>query len=86
MLSAFEESSAACISEMLRHVSGGQYIEGVRMAEKFVLHVETLFSAIDDLSAQFKLAGAKGSSLSFCFLSFPTVSEGRELSPKTTIT
>lgn len=60
VLSAFEESSAACISEMLRHVSSGQYIEGVRMAEKFVLHVETLFSAIDDLSEQFKNAGAKG--------------------------
>lgn len=60
VLSAFEESSAACISEMLRHVSSGHYIEGVRMAEKFVLHVETLFSAIDDLSVQFKLAGTKG--------------------------
>jgi hypothetical protein len=60
VLSAFEESSAACISEMLRHVSSGQYIEGVRMAEKFVLHVETLFSAIDDLSDQFKDVRAKG--------------------------
>ena len=60
VLSAFEESSAACISEMLRFVSSGQYIEGVRMAEKFVLHVETLFSAIDDLSVQFKKAGTKG--------------------------
>lgn len=60
VLSAFEESSAACISEMLRHVSSGHYIEGVRMAEKFVLHVETLFSALDDLSVQFKRAGTKG--------------------------
>lgn len=60
VLSAFEESSAACISEMLRHVSSGMYLEGVRMAEKFVLHVETLFSAIDDLAIQFKYAGAKG--------------------------
>ncbi|KAM0749370.1 hypothetical protein T439DRAFT_290651 [Meredithblackwellia eburnea MCA 4105] len=59
VLSAFEESSAACISEMLRHVSSGHYVDGVRMAEKFVLHVETLFSAIDDLSEQFRLAGAK---------------------------
>jgi hypothetical protein len=62
VLSAFEESSAACISEMLRHVSSGQYVEGVRMAEKFVLHVETLFSAIDDLSVQFKQVRAKGES------------------------
>ncbi|KAK4703927.1 hypothetical protein P7C70_g2288, partial [Phenoliferia sp. Uapishka_3] len=59
VLSAFEESSAACISEMLRHVSSGHYIDGVRMAEKFVLHVETLFSAVDDLSEQFRQVGAK---------------------------
>ncbi|KAL8279045.1 hypothetical protein RQP46_008503 [Phenoliferia psychrophenolica] len=59
VLSAFEESSAACISEMLRHVSSGHYIDGVRMAEKFVLHVETLFSAVDDLSEQFRHVGAK---------------------------
>ncbi|GAA5851257.1 hypothetical protein JCM8547_004185 [Rhodosporidiobolus lusitaniae] len=59
ILSAFEESSAACISEMLRHVSGGHYMEGVGMAEKFVLHVETLFAAIDDLNRAFRAAGAK---------------------------
>ena len=62
ILSAFEESSAACISEMLRHVSSGHYMEGVGMAEKFVLHVETLFAAIDDLNAAFRAAGAKGAS------------------------
>lgn len=60
ILSAFEESSAACISEMLRHVSSGHYMEGVRMAEKFVLHVETLFAAIDDLNNAFRTAGSKG--------------------------
>ncbi|GAA6063123.1 hypothetical protein JCM10212_002326 [Sporobolomyces blumeae] len=59
ILSAFEESSAACISEMLRHVSSGHYVEGVRMAEKFVLHVETLFAAIDDLNSAFRAAGSK---------------------------
>ncbi|KWU43106.1 LIM domain-containing protein [Rhodotorula sp. JG-1b] len=59
ILSAFEESSAACISEMLRHVSSGHYMEGVGMAEKFVLHVETLFAAIDDLNEAFRNAGAK---------------------------
>lgn len=62
VLSTFEESSAACISEMLRHVSNGQYLEGVRMAEKFVLHVETLFAAIDDLGALFRAKNAKGAS------------------------
>lgn len=60
VLSTFEESAAACISEMLRFVSNGQYLEGVRMAEKFVLHVETLFAATDDLNALFRYAGDKG--------------------------
>ncbi|SPC62013.1 related to GTPase-activating protein of the rho/rac family (LRG1 protein) [Ustilago sp. UG-2017b] len=60
VLSAFEESSAACISEMLRHVSSGRYLGGVRMAEKFILHVEILFSAIDNLEANFRKEDAKG--------------------------
>ena len=60
VLSTFEESSAACISEMLRYVSNAQFMEGVRMAEKFVLHVETLFAAIDDLIAHFRAADSKG--------------------------
>lgn len=60
VLSAFEESSAACISEMLRHVSNGRYLGGVRMAERFILHVEILFSAIDDLERAFKAQHVKG--------------------------
>lgn len=60
VLSAFEESSAACISEMLRHVSSGRYLGGVRMAERFILHVEILFSAIDDIERAFRKAQAKG--------------------------
>lgn len=60
VLSAFEESSAACISEMLRHVSTRHYMDAVIMAEKFILHVEILFAAIDDLEAQFSMANAKG--------------------------
>ncbi|KAA1094676.1 hypothetical protein PGT21_028070 [Puccinia graminis f. sp. tritici] len=59
VLSTFEESSAACISEMLRHVSSGLYLEGVRMAGKFVLHVETLFAAIDDLDVIFRSKNAQ---------------------------
>ncbi|KAF9123604.1 hypothetical protein BGX30_001338 [Mortierella sp. GBA39] len=59
VLSAFEESSAGCISEMLLHVSNGSYYDGVQMAEKFILHVEILFSAIDDLEAQMKEVGDK---------------------------
>lgn len=57
VLSAFEESSAGCISEMLLHVSNGAYYDGVQMAEKFILHVEILFSAIDDLEIQMHEAG-----------------------------
>ena len=46
------ESAAACISDMLIHVSEGSYLEGLRMADYFVTHVEVLFGAIDDLVAQ----------------------------------
>jgi hypothetical protein len=53
VLSAFEESSAACISDMLRQVSNGQYLDAIRMSEKFILHVEVLFGAIDDLEHHF---------------------------------
>jgi hypothetical protein len=49
LLSAFEESSAACISDMLLHVSNGAYIEGSIMAARFIVHVEVLFGAIDQL-------------------------------------
>ncbi|KAI0072681.1 RhoGAP-domain-containing protein [Panus rudis PR-1116 ss-1] len=62
VLSAFEESSAACISDMLRQVSNGQYLEAIRMAEKFILHVEVLFATIDDLEFQFSRLGLKGMS------------------------
>ncbi|KAF8306792.1 RhoGAP-domain-containing protein [Clavulina sp. PMI_390] len=61
-LSAFEESSAACISDMLRHVSSVNYLDSIRMAEKFILHVEVLFAAIDDLEAHFALVKNKGMS------------------------
>ncbi|KAI9316614.1 hypothetical protein BX666DRAFT_2136106 [Dichotomocladium elegans] len=49
VLSAFEESSAVCISEMLLHVSNGAYVEGICLSERFLVHVEALFSAIDEL-------------------------------------
>ncbi|KAF9045826.1 RhoGAP-domain-containing protein [Hymenopellis radicata] len=62
VLSAFEESSAACISDMLRQVSNGQYLDAIRMAEKFILHVEVLFATIDDLEYQFARLNMKGMS------------------------
>lgn len=48
-LSAYEERSAGCISDMLLHVSNGAYVDGVMAAKKFILHVELLFSAADNL-------------------------------------
>lgn len=60
VLSGFEESSAACIGEMLRVVQERKLLDVILLAEKFILHVETLFAVIDDLEAQFALAGAKG--------------------------
>ncbi|KAI9464198.1 hypothetical protein HD554DRAFT_2222214 [Boletus coccyginus] len=62
VLSAFEESSAACISDMLRQVSNGQYLDAIRMAEKFILHVEVLFGTIDDLEYHCAGLGLKGMS------------------------
>ncbi|KAF9221327.1 RhoGAP-domain-containing protein [Gyrodon lividus] len=62
VLSAFEESSAACISDMLRQVSNGQYLDAIRMAEKFILHVEVLFSTLDDLEYHCARLNLKGMS------------------------
>ncbi|KAI9179831.1 Rho-type GTPase activating protein Rga1 [Blastocladiella emersonii ATCC 22665] len=47
VLSVFEESAAACISDMLLHVSNGNYVEGIHEAASFILHVEVLFQGID---------------------------------------
>jgi hypothetical protein len=46
---------------MLRQVSNGQYLEAIRMAEKFILHVEVLFATIDDLEYHFARIAVKGS-------------------------
>ncbi|KAA8648334.1 GTPase-activating protein LRG1 [Aspergillus tanneri] len=59
ILSSFEESSAACISDMLLHVSNGTYVDGVLVAKRFIGHVEVLFSAIDQLAAFIKVQGMK---------------------------
>jgi hypothetical protein len=60
VLSSFEESSAACISDMLLHVSNGAYVDGVFVAEKFIWHVEILFGSADNLDAQFSGMSVKG--------------------------
>jgi len=51
VLSAFEESSAACISDMLLHVSNGAFLDGVLVAKRFISHVEVLFRSMDRLNA-----------------------------------
>ncbi|ERT02888.1 hypothetical protein HMPREF1624_01191 [Sporothrix schenckii ATCC 58251] len=51
VLSTFEESSAACISDMLLHVSNGAYVDGVIVAKRFISHVEILFRSADHLDA-----------------------------------
>lgn len=50
---------------MLRQVSNGQYLEAIRMAEKFILHVEVLFATIDDLETCFARMNLKGNLLRY---------------------
>lgn len=65
VLSGYEESSAALIGDMLRAVNNRQLLEIILLAERFILYVEVLFAVIDDLEAQFALAGAKGRSTDY---------------------
>ena len=59
VLSTFEESSAACISDMLLHVSNGAYVDGVLVSKKFIWHVDILFGAIDRLAHMIQRLGLK---------------------------
>lgn len=63
VLSGYEESSAALIGDMLRAVNQRQLLDIILLAERFILYVEVLFAVIDDLEAQFALAGVKGALL-----------------------
>ncbi|KAK4192701.1 hypothetical protein QBC35DRAFT_199949 [Podospora australis] len=60
VLSTFEESSAACISDMLLHVSNGAYVDGVMVAKKFIFHVDILFRSADRLDATMAQAEMPG--------------------------
>ena len=60
VLSSFEESSAACISDMLLHVSNGAFVDGVLVAKNFIWHVDILFSATDRLDDLVVSQGMKG--------------------------
>ena len=61
-LSAYEEQSATCISDMLLHVSNGAYVDGVMSAKKFILHVDLLFHASDELDQLLAAHTSKGAS------------------------
>lgn len=60
-LSSFEESSAACISDMLLLVAAGAYMEGFRMASQFAMHLAVLYNALDDIQRQL-MHNSKGTS------------------------
>jgi hypothetical protein len=76
VLSAFEESSAACISDMLLHVSNGSYVDGVMVAKKFIWHVDVLFQSADTLDATMKaLQMEKGINPNNKLYSYATPSE-----------
>ncbi|TQV95712.1 Rho GTPase activator (Lrg11) [Cordyceps javanica] len=62
VLSTFEESSAACISDMLLHVSNGSYVDGVLVAKRFIWHVEILFRSADRLDQLITQNSEKGMS------------------------
>ncbi|KAI8581312.1 hypothetical protein K450DRAFT_232442 [Umbelopsis ramanniana AG] len=53
VLSAFEESSAACISDMLMHVSNGAYMDSAKLSERFIVQVGILFDCIDSIEARY---------------------------------
>ena len=59
-LSAYEEKSATCISDMLLHVSNGAYVDGVMSAKRFILHVDLLFTAADNLDRMMTMQTSKG--------------------------
>lgn len=71
VLSTFEESSAACISDMLLHVSNGAYVDGVLVAKKFIWHVDVLFGATDHLDALMTSQGMKSKYRSAAVLDSP---------------
>lgn len=64
VLSAFEESSAECIQEMLIHFSNQSYQDGVIQAEKFICHIEALFAGLDGVEGDLGKYGDRLSMLS----------------------
>ncbi|EEB08499.1 rho-type GTPase activating protein Rga1 [Schizosaccharomyces japonicus yFS275] len=59
-LSAYEEYTASCISDMLLHVSNRDFMKCVLVVQKFIMHVEVLFKGIDSLEHNLFKHQAKG--------------------------
>ncbi|KAI8825178.1 uncharacterized protein EV422DRAFT_517767 [Fimicolochytrium jonesii] len=57
VLSAFEELSAECISDMLIHLSHEKREEGLIQGTHFVSHIAALFSVLDDIEAKLTSLG-----------------------------
>lgn len=47
---------------MLLHVSNGAYVEGICLSERFLVHVEALFSGVDVLDQLYLKYGKNGKS------------------------
>jgi hypothetical protein len=82
-LSAYEERSATTISDMLLHVSNGAYMEGVMSARRFIVHIDLLFAAADDLDYLMSTQTPKGTDFApntniSANLLFPGLSYSRE--------
>eukprot|EP00842_Homolaphlyctis_polyrhiza_P006794 jgi/Hompol1/7115/HPOL_005192-RA len=57
VLSAFEESAAACISDMLLHFSDENNLQCALQAASFIQHVDVLFSTIDNINRRLLVLG-----------------------------
>lgn len=52
ILSTFEESTAACVTEMLANFSNGNPLSGVSFARRLIFHIEVLFTSLENVDAK----------------------------------
>ncbi len=52
LVSAFEESAAECMSNVLINFSNSQVQQGVLQTAKFICHIEMIFQILDDVEEQ----------------------------------
>ena len=55
VLSSFEESAAACISEMLSHFTNDAFKSGAIYAKRLIAHVELLFQILEQIDDRLAL-------------------------------